>query len=424
MNKDDKKEAESGADLSRTGLSRDDLSRQGKAHGGDHSGEERDGADRPEDPGAGHELAELRKQIDAVDEQIVSLLAQRQAVVDGVVQLKKSKNLPIYHPAREEDLISKRRRQSIGAGLNPDFVEDLYRTIIRRSRVEQTSRMAMKNLRPGAALLIAGGRGQMGRYFVRCFAEAGYEVRVLEKEDWPNVETLCRGIDLAIVSVPIDRTERVIRQLAPHLPEDAVLSDLASIKKRPVKAMLDAHPGPVIGLHPLFGPSTSSFDKQIIVATPGRDSDACRWVPDQLGAWGAVVVNAAPKEHDEIMDIVQALRHFATFAFGRFLHRKKVNLARSLEFSSPIYRLELGMVGRLFAQDPTLYAEIIFASPERRALLKDFVESVNENLEMLESGDKEGFQEAFGQIAAWFGPFGDQAMRESTYIIDKLIERF
>jgi hypothetical protein len=39
-----------------------------------------------------------------------------------------------------------------------------------------------------------------------------------------------------------------------------------------------------------------------------------------------------------------------------------------------IYRLELGMVGRLFAQDPGLYAEIIFATPERRALLKEYVE--------------------------------------------------
>jgi len=27
-------------------------------------------------------------------------------------------------------------------------------------------------------------------------------------------------------------------------------------------------------------------------------------------------------------------------------------------------------------------------------------------------------------VAQWFGPFSDQAMRESTFLIDKLIERF
>ncbi len=61
------------------------------------------------------------------------------------------------------------------------------------------------------------------------------------------------------------------------------------------------------------------------------------------------------------MGIVQSLRHFATFAFGQFLKRRQISLSRTLEFSSPIYRLELGMVGRLFAQDSSLYSEIIFA---------------------------------------------------------------
>ncbi len=369
-------------------------------------------------------LAALRDRIDAIDEQIVTLLAERQKVVDGVVALKKNHNLPVYHPAREEDLISRRREQGAGSGLDPDFIEDLYRTIIRRSRVAQATTMAGKSLRPGAAVLIVGGAGLMGRYFRSCFAEAGYDVRSLDVDDWPQAERLCKGVDLAILSVPIAATPTIAARLAPHLPAGAILTDLTSIKTTPLKAMLDAHPGPVVGLHPLFGPSTSSLDKQIIVATPGRDRAACQWLLDQLAAWGAILVSADAEEHDAIMDIVQALRHFATFAFGRFLADRRVDLHRSLEFSSPIYRLELGMVGRLFAQDPDLYGEIIMASPERRNLLKRYVESLNETGEMITSGDKARFLEEFSRIAAWFGPFGDQAMRESTYLIDKLIERF
>ena len=82
------------------------------------------------------------------------------------------------------------------------------------------------------------------------------------------------------------------------------------------------------------------------------------------------------------------------------------------------------MVGRLFAQDPELYAEIIFASQERQTLLKEYLASLTENLTMIENGDKEMFCNEFRKIAEWFGPFGEQAMRESTYLIDKLIERF
>jgi len=43
---------------------------------------------------------------------------------------------------------------------------------------------------------------------------------------------------------------------------------------------------------------------------------------------------------------------------------------------------------------------------------------------MLETGNKQLFQREFQKIAEWFGPFSEQAMRESTFLIDKLIERF
>jgi chorismate mutase/prephenate dehydrogenase len=43
---------------------------------------------------------------------------------------------------------------------------------------------------------------------------------------------------------------------------------------------------------------------------------------------------------------------------------------------------------------------------------------------MLETGDKAVFEAEFKKVASWFGPFGEQAIRESSFLIDKLIERF
>ncbi|MCF8028491.1 MAG: bifunctional chorismate mutase/prephenate dehydrogenase [Desulfobacteraceae bacterium] len=370
------------------------------------------------------QLSQLRQNIDQTDEKIISLLARRQKQVEQIVEIKKKHHLPVYHPAREEDLISGRRDRARKAGLDPDFVEELFRSVLRRSRKEQSGQMRKKGLYPGAVVLIVGGYGEMGRYFEACFSAAGYQVRLMGRQDWERVGQLCRDVDLAVVSVPIEKTVETINALAPHLPPDAVLTDLTSIKQVPTQAMTAAHKGPVMGLHPLFGPTTSSLDKQIIVACPGRDPEACQWVIDQFTAWGAVIVQSTPEEHDEIMAVVQSLRHFATFAFGQFMARKQVPVARTLEFSSPIYRLELGMVGRLFAQDAAMYAEIIFASPQRRELLKAYIQNINDNLEMVEKGDKDRFIREFNQIAEWFGPFGEQAIRESSYLIDKLIERF
>ena len=366
----------------------------------------------------------FRDEIDRIDADILSLLVRRQAQVEKVVALKKACHIQVYHPAREEDLISRLRRKSEQTGLDPDFMEDLYRVILRQSRVKQTRQMEHGTIRPGAKILIIGGEGQMGSLFARLFRNSQYEVRILGESDWNRAPELCRDIDLALVSVPIEKTGAIIEQISPFLPPRAVLADLTSIKQEPVRQMLAAHRGPVLGIHPLFGPSSGSLDKQTIVVTPARDNEACTWITDQLGLWGAVVVESTPREHDEIMALVQALRHFATFSFGQFLFHKKADLQRTLEFSSPIYRLELGMVGRLFAQDPGLYAEIIFATPERRSLLKEFVSSMSQHLDMLEKNDKALFMDRFRDIAQWFGPFSGQAMRESTFLIDKLIERF
>ncbi|WP_080805396.1 bifunctional chorismate mutase/prephenate dehydrogenase [Desulfamplus magnetovallimortis] len=370
------------------------------------------------------EIKNLRDTIDDIDEQILTLIAKRLKEVKKVVALKKEHNMPVFHPAREEDLISKLRSHANSSGVDADFIEDLYRVILRNSRIHQTVEMKQQGIKPGGKVLIAGGYGQMGSYFANLFRASGYDVRILSEDNWESVETLCQGIDLAIISVPINVTLSVTERLAPHIPDDALLADLTSIKKFPMEQMLKQHQGPVIGLHPLFGPTCATLDKQIIAITPGRYGEKCQWLIDQLILWGAVVVNSDASEHDEIMDIVQALRHFATFCFGRFLSKRKIDLGKTLEFSSPIYRLELGMVGRLFAQDSGLYSEIIFATPERREILKEFAASLNDQIEMLDNCDKEIFTERFREIAQWFGPFSEQAMRESTFIIDKLIERF
>ena len=393
---------------------------------------ETDNAKQPSSPQTGspvsdkveQELENLRRQLDTIDQKIVSLLAKRQAEVEHVVKLKKTHNLPVYHPAREENLISHLRNQGAEAGLDSDYIEELYRRILRQSRVEQTARLSKKGVRAGATVLMVGGMGSMGQYFSQWFDDSGYKVRILDRNDWLNVGRLCHGIELAIISVPIEVTAEVAGKLGPHLPVDCVLADVTSIKERPLNAMLEAYQGPVIGLHPLFGPTTSTMDKQIIVVTPGRNLPSCRWLIDQFSAWGTIILQVNAQEHDEIMSIVQTVRHFATFAFGQFLCHKQIDLSRTIEFSSPIYRLELGMVGRLFAQDPSLYSEIIFASPKRLALLKDYLSSLTNNLAMVEKGDKEMFCAEFKKIADWFGPFSEQSMRESTYLINKLIERF
>src|SRR5208337_1621348 len=106
-------------------------------------------------------------------------LAQRRRVVEQVVQVKQQNDLATFHPAREENLISSRRAQALEAGLDPDYVEDLFRTVLRHSRVGQLDTLGRRGVRPGAKVLIIGGRGQMGRFFADWLRRSDYEVRIL-----------------------------------------------------------------------------------------------------------------------------------------------------------------------------------------------------------------------------------------------------
>lgn len=225
-----------------------------------------------------------------------------------------------------------------------------------------------------------------------------------------------------MVAVPIDVTCQVIDRLG-NLPADSLLVDVTSVKSEPLAHMLAVHQGPVLGLHPMFGPDVASLAKQVIVCCQGRDPVASQWLLEQMTIWGARLQQVEARAHDEAMTFIQALRHFATFAYGWHLSREQANIDRLLALSSPIYRLELAMVGRLFAQDPHLYADIILSSPQNLAMIRRYYQNFGEALGLLERGDREGFIEAFSQVSGFFGERAEEFLRESRTLLAQANDR-
>lgn len=117
------------------------------------------------------------------------------------------------------------------------------------------------------------------------------------------------------------------------------------------------------------------------------------------------------------MTMIQALRHFTTFAYGVHLSKVKPNIEQLLKLSSPIYRLEIAMVGRLFAQDPNLYGDIILSSQENIDMIDRFYQSFSESVELIKRKDKQGFIDNFTQVSDWFGDYSQQFMQESQNLL-------
>lgn len=359
----------------------------------------------------------LRDKIDSVDSQLIDLLAQRLALVAEVGEVKSTAGVPIYAPDREASMLAKRRHEADLAGIGGDLIEDILRRLMRESYHREKD-TGFKCLKPDLGrVVVIGGAGKLGSLFVRMFTLSGYQVDVLEKDDWTRAPQLFSEAGLVVVSVPINATEQLIKQSLTELPSHCVLVDLTSIKQVPINAMLAAHTGPVLGLHPMFGPDVVSMAKQVIIYCDGRDSQDYQWLLDQMAIWGAKLIAADPAEHDKAMTLVQGMRHFTSFVYGQHLAAENPDLEQLLEFSSPIYRLELAMVGRLFAQDSALYADIIFSSTENRAMLSRYLSRFEHANKMLLDGDRAGFITSFNQVSDWFGDYSEQFLVESRNLL-------
>ncbi len=76
------------------------------------------------------DLESCRRDIDAIDDAIVALLAKRFAVVDRVIAHKLSAGLPAAIPERIEEVVNRVRSKAMAQGLSPDMAENFWRLLI------------------------------------------------------------------------------------------------------------------------------------------------------------------------------------------------------------------------------------------------------------------------------------------------------
>ena len=364
-------------------------------------------------------LTKLRDQIDAVDQQIIDLLAERLRLVGEVGEVKTKHGLPIYVPEREAAMLAKRREEAEQKGVPANLIEDILRRTMRESYASEND-TGFKTVNPDMKrIVIIGGNGLLGQRFVEMFKLSGYDVDILGRSNWDQAEAICSKAGLVIVGSPIDVTVDVIKQLT-FLPEDCILTDITSIKDSPLTEMLAVHKGPVVGLHPMFGPDISSFAKQVIVYCDGRDPEKYQWLIDQMKIWGAHLYPVAAPTHDQSMTLIQALRHFTSFVYGVHLQEVDADLEQLLDLSSPIYRLELAMVGRLFAQEPALYADIILSQKSNLSMIKQYHKHFADAIELLEANNREEFIDRFKSVTNWMGDYSTLFLDESRVMLQQV----
>jgi len=78
----------------------------------------------------GPNLDQIRERIDDVDRRLISLLAERGALVGDVVHYKRAHHMPVVDRAREDRMLIRIGELAAVQGLDPRVAQQVLRTII------------------------------------------------------------------------------------------------------------------------------------------------------------------------------------------------------------------------------------------------------------------------------------------------------
>jgi cyclohexadieny/prephenate dehydrogenase len=239
----------------------------------------------------------------------------------------------------------------------------------------------------------------------RRVTELGLADRVVET----NAQAV-DGADLVIVCVPVGVCGTVAGEIAPHLQEGAIVSDVGSVKGAIVRDMGPHLPGNVhfVPAHPVAGTEHSGpdagfaelFDGRWCILTPpeGTDTEAVDRLAKFWRLLGANVEVMTPDHHDLVLAVTSHLPHLIAYTIvGTADELETVTRSEVLKFSAGGFR----DFTRIAASDPTMWRDIFLANKEAvLEMLGRFNEDVSALTKAIRHGDGDALFDQFTRTRA------------------------
>lgn len=270
-------------------------------------------------------------------------------------------------------------------------------------------------------IAIVGGTGQFGQHLGEELEEdneiviSGSSVERAREDAEPRGweygegKDIVKDADVVIISVPIHLTIDVIHEVGPNVSDDALLTDVTSVKQEPVEAM-SQYSDEVLGMHPMYAPS-NSIEGQKIVMCPEKGK---KWSMFEE-FWeknGADLHFTDPKSHDKATSIVQGLMHFSELVMADVIRKSDLSTEEMTEYSTPIYQLISDLTARMLNQKAELYGSIQNHNPEIEEVRRDVMESAEELDEIIR--DDEEFSRKFEELGKEFDLEGAQKRTDTV----------
>lgn len=344
-------------------------------------------------------LDELRRKLTAVDRQIVDLIAERQRVVGEIGSNKRTEGAATRDYAREKDVLDMGRAQAEQLGLDPDLAENILRQLITTSLASQErERVIAEGKGDGRRVLVIGGAGKMGGWFVEFFTSQGFATTVAdpELEDWPGQHRnwTAAGVhfDVIVVAAPLAVSGRILAQLAVLKPSGLVF-DIGSLKSPLIDGLQELRSVgcKVTSLHPMYGPDTRLLSGRHLIFCDVGCEAATLAAKEMFAATMVEQLDMGLEDHDRMIAYVLGLSHALNIAFFTALAESGEAAPRLAKMSSTTFDSQL-LVSEAVAQDnPHLYFEIQHLNKFGLGPLDALAEAANRIRELVATGDEEGF---------------------------------
>ncbi len=312
-------------------------------------------------------LNDLRRRLTEIDRQLLALVGERKALSGEVARVKRATGHPTRDFEREREVIEGARAAALEVGVPPALAEELLRLLIRSSlTTQEQASVAARGAGSGRRVLIIGGGGKMGRWFVQFLASQGFAVEVADPHggpegvpcvaDWHATDL---KHDYIVVATPLGETDAILRDLALRRPA-GVIFDVGSLKS-PLRAglmALKSHGCRVTSIHPMFGPDTELLSGRHVIFVELGSAEALAAARALFAPTMAEQVVMSLDDHDRLIAYVLGLSHALNIAFFTALAESGEAAPRLARLSSTTFDSQLDVATRVAQESPELYFEI------------------------------------------------------------------
>ena len=228
----------------------------------------------------------------------------------------------------------------------------------------------------GLKLAVLGAAGGMGRLLGRQAQLAGARVIALNRKPakgclpFSAAPDLLPGCAIILCCLPEAALAETLAALGPCLRPDQVLTDITSLKGPAMRIMAAAHPGPVVGAHPLFGPKarfagadagiSTGLGRRVALVPGARAENSHLALVERLFCgMGCKTFQCSAKEHDRAMAMMQGLNFLDQLAFLSIV----ATVSRLDDFITPSFQRRLNAAQKFLHQDADLFITLARNNP-------------------------------------------------------------